>query len=173
MQRRRAQKGCLVVIGAFWSVRYADWIVRDGLMYRKQGLTKRLAPATVDRQVAIELQNEFMAKVNASILREEIREHCESVRLDEFVERTWFPEIRKAIAHSTYIGYRYYWREKLLPVFGILRLVDLTPMQIIEGLNSIMVASSTKRKLQFLLSSIFRFAVCSGLRRDNPCRELR
>ncbi len=175
----REQKGYVWKKGDWWWIRYADWIVEDGSMTRKQDLARKLAPVLPEHKRLTrppedvrEEQKRFMARINGSRNAPE-----RNLDVKSFAENVWIHQIEQQLTPSTVRSYRFYWERILSPRCGrrVLRDFSTSAAQAlfaeIAHQNPEM-KKSTLRRLKAVLSTIFKLAIQQDYRLGpNPIRE--
>ena len=177
--RTREQKGYVWKVGAWWWIRYADSVVENGTVIRKQGLAMKLAPVLREQGRCIrppdsvrEEQKRFMERINGSRLSPE-----RNVTLADFVRNVWLPAVEIRHAASTVHADRYYWQHILAPRCGRILLRDFSTPTAQLLLDDIArqnrgMKKATLHKLKSKLSAIFKLAIQQGYRPGpNPIRE--
>ena len=94
----------------------------------------------------------------------------------EWIARWMEEDLRGSVKTSSYQTYCNIYRKHLLPVFGRLRLSELTPGVVndfVTSLEASGLANSTVKSIFRLLSSAMRAALEEGLIAKNPCRKIR
>jgi integrase len=175
----REQKGYVWKKGNFWWIRYADWIVGDGTIVRKQDLARKLTPVLPEHKRLTrppedvrEEQKRFVARINGS---RNAPEH--NVNLKGFARNVWLPSIEDRLSASTVHCYRYYWNRVLEPRAGALPLRDFNTPVAQRLLDEIArqnpeMRKTTLHKLKSMLSAIFKLAIQQDYRLGpNPIRE--
>ena len=175
----REQKGYVWKKGGWWWIRYADWIVEDGTMTRKQDLASKLAPVLPEHRRLTrppedvwEEQKRFVARINGSRNAPEY-----NFDLKSFARNVWLPSIEDRLSASTVHCYRYYWNCVLEPRAGALSLRDFSTPVAQRLLDKIAwqnpgITKTTLHKLKSMLSAIFKLAIQQDYRLGpNPIRE--
>jgi integrase len=175
----REQKGYVWKKADWWYIRYADSVVQNGQVVRKQGLAAKLAPVLPEHRRLIRPpesvrvdQKRFMSKINANRTTPE-----RNVTLDDFAQNVWIRQVEQQLAPSTVRSYRFYWERILSPRCGSKLLRDFSTSAAqalfaeIARQNSEM-KKSTLRRLKAVLSTIFKLAIQQDYRPGpNPIRE--
>jgi integrase len=175
----REQKGYVWKKGDWWWIRYADWIVEDGTLVRKQDLARKLAPVLPEHKRLTrppedvkEEQKRFVARINGSRNAPE-----RNLDLKSFARNVWLPSIEHRHSASTIHCYRYYWSHVLEPPCGALSLRDFSTPVAQRFLDEIArqnpeMTKTTLHKLKSMLSAIFKLAIQQDYRLGpNPIRE--
>src|SRR6266852_4949310 len=175
----REQKGDVWKKGDWWWIRYADWIVEDGSMTRKQDLARKLAPVLPEHKRLTrppedvrEEQKRFMARINGSRNAPE-----RNLDVKSFAENVWIHQIEQQLTPSTVRSYRFYWERILSPRCGRRVLRDFSTSAAQALLAEIAhqnpeMKKSTLRRLKAVLSTIFKLAIQQDYRLGpNPIRE--
>ena len=111
----RQQRGYIFRKGKFWFLRYADTVLRDGKSVRVQ-LCKKLAPycdAYRSEKSVRPLAAEILLPVNAGT--QDVRS---TMRVSDFVEAVYLPEVKAQRRPSTYKNYRDIFRLHVQPRLG-------------------------------------------------------
>lgn len=146
------------------------WFVR----LRHRGKQRRISLGKVedvDAVLARTQARQFLAEVALDGLpkREAVKA---TPNLTEFVEGNW-PEIARYWKPSTQSRNRYAWKRELEPVFGDLRVADITKADVTRWRDGCAVEAEARfNRALPVLASLLKYAELLRLRRkgSNPCR---
>jgi integrase len=169
------QKGTIVVNGRWWTLRYWDYEVRDGIRVRVNA-HKKLAPvgaAYPDKRSVEPLAWKHLEPINVRLTTPE-----GAMPITEFVETVYLPMVKTFLRASTYKNYEHdEWQRHFKHRLGDLRLRDFRTAHGQRLLSAISrenpeLGHRTLLRLKSFLSGVFRHAMTEGYLDANPMRDV-
>lgn len=166
MARRRHQDPQPKKHGNHWTIIVWKDEFRDGKLQRRQ-VRVRLAPLNTKWRQVLKLKDEYLRPLNQGLIS-----MGSATNFRNFVEQTYIPLEMPLLAKTTQGRYSGVLEHYLLPTFGELSLIALTPMTLqgyFSGMHDWKLSGESRDKIRDVLASVLRTAVKKyGLLVTNP-----